>query len=85
MLWVREVTGKDIRSTYIWCSKDPPVSLTSLKPFEKVISYSLSFLHSVYASLGGHISRGRESPSRLLKLKKLCKLLKLQFEFPFAP
>ena len=24
MLWTRRVTGKDIRSTYEWLSKDPP-------------------------------------------------------------
>jgi len=24
MLWMRKVTGEDIRSTYEWLSKDPP-------------------------------------------------------------
>jgi len=24
MLWMRRVTGEDIRSTYKWLSKDPP-------------------------------------------------------------
>jgi len=28
MLWIRKVTGEDIRSTYKWLSKDPPFATT---------------------------------------------------------
>ncbi len=28
-MWKNEITGKDIRSTYIWNSKDPPFACGS--------------------------------------------------------
>jgi len=53
MLWMRGVTGEDVRSTYEWLGKDPPLLLT-----ENVsVTEGLLILTRTYWSLPYSIKR----------------------------